>query len=232
MPNIFIEQVWSRFDPRFNYLISSFHYFLRSSSDMGSAPFFYSKDYGTTWQMPDGTPYTGLPLDYSESSQLNIIPWDHIQDGNSANWIDFESGVSPKGNFWMICPSGPDMTGKFFLWNNNRRSWDNTVSIGSLKGRPGGYSCGATKDKLLIVYTNFEHKNQLFCTVSSDDGLSWSEAVLLDTLEDDEHISWISYCQPFTSYTDNYGRFFYAYYDSRSGDDSYNQIKFIRFKVH
>jgi hypothetical protein len=232
IPRICIEQVWSRFDPRFKYLISSFHYFQRSSLIIGSAPFFYSKDYGKTWIKPDGTFFTDLPLDYSEASRLNVIPWDHIKDGNTASWIEFEGGVSPKGKFWLICPTGPKMIGKFFLWNKKNRSWDNTKSIGSQKGRPAGYSCGVTKNKLLIVYTNVKHRNQLYCVVSSDDGTNWSEAVLLDTLQDNEQISWVSYCQPSTSYTDDYGRFFYAYYDRQSGNNSNNNIKFVRFKVN
>lgn len=231
IPNICIEQVWSRIDPRYNYLISSFHFFQLSPRVMGSAPFFYSNDFGTTWRMPDGTPYTGLPMDYSEASRLGVIPWDHIKEGHTSSWVEFESGISPNGKFWMICPTGPDMAGRFFLWDNKSRSWENTLSVGSIQGRLGGFSCGATKDKLLVVYTNEIHKNKLYCVVSADDGTSWSEAVLLDSLNENEHISWVSYCQPSTSYSDNFGRFFFAYYDSQTGNGSQNNIKFVRFKA-
>lgn len=227
IPNICIEQVWSRFDPRFDYLISSFHFFQQSPRIMGAAPYLYSEDYGTSWLKPNGKPYTKLPLDYFETSLFNVIPWDHIKDGYTGSWIEFESGVSPKGKHWMICPTGADVMGKFFVWNQKNQSWDSTLTIGPIRGQLGGFSCGATKDKLLLAYTNNNHPNKLYVVVSSDSGANWSNPFLLDTLKDNEQICWVSYCQPSTSYENNYGRFFYAY--NQTGNNSQNNIKFVRF---
>jgi hypothetical protein len=232
MSNVGIEQMWSRFDPRYRYLISSFHFFQQSPRNMGSSPYFYSKDNGKTWLKPDGRQYTNLPLDYSEAVSAGSIPWDHIQDGHMGNWIEFENGVTPDGNFWMICHTGPDHIGKFFLWDNETRSWEDKISIGSVRGRSGGFSCGVTRDKLILVYTNRENHNNLYGIISSDNGASWSEPVLLDILDKNVHISWVSYCQPSRSYDDNYGRFFYAYHRRPSGNNSQNNIKFVKFKAN
>lgn len=232
MPNVCIEQMWSRIDPRYHYLISSFHFFQQSPRIIGSAPYFFSKNNGKTWLMPDGTQYDNLPLDYSEALSTGSIPWDHIRDGYTGNWIEFENGVTPEGKFWMICPAGPRHIGHFFLWNNETRFWEDKIKIGSVAGRSGGFSCGATKDKLLLVYTNRENHNILYGIISSDDGASWSEPTLLDVLDEDKHICWVSYCQPSHSYIDNYGRFFYAYHYKPVGDNSHNNIKFVKFKAN
>jgi hypothetical protein len=232
MPNVCIEQMWSRFDPRYRYLISSFHFFQQSPRIMGSGPYFYSKDNGKTWLMPDGRQYTNLPLDYSEAVSVGSIPWDHIGDGNTGGWIEYESGVTPDGKFWMTSLTGATQIGKFFLWDNETGTWQNKVSFGSLRGRNAGFSCGATKDKMVIAFTQRANYNSLYAVVSSDNGASWSDPVLLDVLEKKEIITWVSYCQPSQSYDDNYGRFFYAYYRKPSGDKSHNNIKFVRFKAN
>ncbi len=41
---------------------------------MGSASYFYSKDNGKIWLMPDGRQYSNLPLDYSEALAAGTIP--------------------------------------------------------------------------------------------------------------------------------------------------------------
>jgi hypothetical protein len=232
MLNVCIEQVWSRFDPRYRYLISSFHFFQQSPRIMGSAPYMYSKDNGNTWLKPNGQLYTNLPLDYSEAVVARSIPWDHIGDGRTADWIEFESGVTPEGKFWMICITGPHHIGEFFLWDNETRSWKSTISLSSERGRSGGFSCGATKDKMVLAYTKRANYNSLYAVVSPDNGMSWSEPVLLDVLEKHELISWVSYCQPSQSYEDNTARFFYAYSQRPDGNNSQNNIKFVRFKAN
>lgn len=231
MPGIGIEQVWSRYDPRFDYLISSFHFFRLYPFLMGSAPYLYSKDWGSSWLVPDGTPCPSLPLDYPTAVALSIIPWDHLAQQCTSSWIEFESGVTPRGVPWMICPVGEEMAGRFFRYDASAwPPWRETLDIGPIAGRLAAFSGGATKSLLVYAFATDARPRDLQAVVSDDDGLTWSPPFLLDRLEEGMEISWVSYCQPSTSYEDDTCRFFYAYNRSRR-DSSHNRIKFVRFQA-
>ncbi|MDY6811630.1 MAG: GC-type dockerin domain-anchored protein, partial [Actinomycetota bacterium] len=216
-----IEQLYTRYDPRYGYLFVTWQWFYVDDNSFGSYPFLYSDDLGNTWKLADGSVQTDLPLDYSEITPLQV-PHNHLALGENTSWWARDIGISPNGVFWLAIPSG-DVTIEAESWIDfwffNGTEWESRRLTEGMHWRSKAHACAATKDRLCFVYSDSSAYNALKAIVSEDDGATWSRPVVVDTVADSEVISWVSYAQPAHDYADNTARFFYAYYRSSDGND-------------
>jgi len=219
---------WMRFDPRYNYIFVTWSWKenVDTNDNWGSAPFVYSDDNGTTWRKADGTAYS-LPIYYSNAD----IPDDSIANDLYPYNYGPESGITPNGTFYMAVPHRDVRGGTsylyFYTWNGTNWVPHNLSTL--------IYSCafsvGETKDFMVIAYADAEEPNKLKVKISSDDGETWSEPIVVDTLSSSDNIIGVSYCQPIEGYDDNYARFFYAYYNPNTESMEQCDVKWIKFEI-
>ena len=217
-----IEQVWSRFDPRFNYTFVSWTFYdLRDGSNppqFGSHPFMYSDDDGVTWRKANGEPFSDLPLRYSQTDDI-VVPHDHLALGELTDWqLYSDMGVAPGGVFWMAVRTGNfkrenESPIQFFRFNGAQ--WENEQLTEPMHSTSKTHAVGVTKDYLVLLYSEYDPDNVLKVRLSGDDGRTWTAPVAIRSLDAFNIVSWISFVQPSEEYGDNAARFFYSYYDQR-----------------
>ncbi|MHC4614733.1 MAG: hypothetical protein ACYTAU_14315 [Planctomycetota bacterium] len=222
-----IEQLWTRHDPRFGYTFLTWQFFKTSALRFGSNPFLYTDDNGDTWRTADGTAWTQFPIYYSDITDT-LVPFDHVEEGGSTDWLVSDIGVSPHGTFWITLRSlygaGID------FWRFDGASWssERLASIDTCKP----HACGVTRDYLVFAYSDLVDDNVLKARLSADDGLTWTEPIVLDVLDEALDISWVSFVQPADGYPDNAARFFYGYSrveDGNAGLRYRNNIRWTRY---
>ena len=224
-----IEQLWTRFDPRFNYTLIAWRFIAATNpSTFGSDSMLYSDDDGMTWRKADGTPFLDLPVQYSDVDDV-LTPVDHLAEGNSISWLVNDVGVSANGTFWMTLPGGINATITFWFFNGT--TWEPRLLAESIATcKP--HACGVTKDLIVFAYSDSPDRHLLKARLSEDDGRTWSEPIILDTLDTSLKISWVSFVQPADNYTDNSARFFYGYAQASDGVLGLryqNNIRWIKF---
>lgn len=223
-----IEQLWTRFDPRLNYTLIAWHF--KTTTDpaiFGSDSMLYSDDDGTTWRKADGSPVLDLPVQYSDVDDV-LTPVDHLAQGSSIGWLVNDVGVSSNGTFWMTLPGSNNSTLTFWFFNGT--TWEPRLLAQIPIGKP--HACGVTKDLIVFAYSDSTDRHVLKARLSEDDGRSWSEPIILDTLDTSLKISWVSFVQPADNYTDNSARFFYGYAQASDGVLGLryqNNIRWIKF---
>ena len=232
MGDIGIEQVWTRFDPRFNYTLLTWHWLYVDPHMFGSCPFVYSEDYGDTWRKADGT-VLELPVHYGEIDDV-LVPHDHLPIGDTTSWQQGDLGVSPNGTFWMMHPWGDariDGMARPYFWFFNGSAWEHRDVVGGMYNNSKPYACGATANTLIMVYSAYETSNILHARVSYDDGVTWSEPIVLDAMDPTDHVSWVSFAQPADGYINESARFYYAYFNDADGAGAKtwrNRVNWVR----
>lgn len=231
-----IEQVWTRFEPRFNYIFVIWQWFDVKNHRFGSHPFVYSDDFGSTWKKANGEPYRNLPISYLDIDSI-IVPYDHLKKGENATWCLRDVGVSSNGTFWMIIPNGNTSSKRvwsMFFWFFDGVRWQYRELADKMSGWWNSPACGVTNDYLAFVYSEEPDTNILKVRISGDDGRTWSKPFILDVLADFSKIHWVSFVQPSDKLTNNSARFFYGYYED-DGKDKWkkhgNNIKWIKFNI-
>lgn len=229
-----IEQLWTRYDPRFNYTLLAWHF--KTTTDppiFGSDSVLYSDDDGTTWRKVDGSPAPKFPVQYSDIDSI-LTPWDHLAKGGNIGWLPNGVGMTPNGTFWLTSPEGVgnesprDFTFRFF----NGEIWEERILAEIGKCKP--FACGTSKDLVGVAYADISEPNLLKVRLSDDDGRSWGDPIVLDALDETMAISWVSFLQPSDAYADNSLRFFYAYYRLEDGPSArwyMNNIRWVRFNA-
>jgi len=211
-----IEQVWAKFDPRFNYFFVMWQWFDVKNHRFGSYPFIYSDDFGNTWKKATGEPYRKLPISYLDIDNI-IVPYNHLAKGENAGWFLRDMGVSPNGTFWMTIPYGNATSRSvwsMYFWFFDGTKWQYREMADKMPGGYKNHSCGVTKDYIVFVYSDEPDTNILKIRISNDDGRTWTKPFILDVLEGFAKISWISFVQPSAKYGDNSARFFYGYHNT------------------
>lgn len=231
-----IEQVWTRFDPRFNYIFVMWQWFDVKNLRFGSHPFVYSDDFGSTWKKANGEPYRKLPISYLDIDNI-IVPYDHLKKGENATWCLRDMGVTPNGTFWMTIPNGSTASNavwSMFFWFFDGVRWQYRELTDKMFGWWNSPACGVTNGYLAFVYSEEPDANILKVRISGDDGRTWSKPAVLDVLADFSKIHWVSFVQPSDKLTDNFARFFYGYYKADREDKwrrHRNNIKWIKFNI-
>ncbi len=231
-----IEQVWTRFDPRFNYIFVMWQWFDVKNLRFGSPPFIYSDDFGSTWKKANGEPYRNLPISYLDIDNI-IVPYDHLKKGENATWCLRDMGVSPNGTFWMTIPKGNTAENgawSMFFWFFDGVRWQYRELTDKMSGWWNSPACGVTNDYLAFVYSEEPGGNILKVRISGDDGRTWSKPAVLDVLANFSKIRWVSFVQPSDKFTDNFARFYYGYYKADRKDKwrrHRNNIKWIKFRI-
>ncbi len=226
--NVGIEQLWTRFDPRFNYTFVTWQYFRTELQTFGSNPFLYSDDDGATWRTADGAAWTQFPIHYSEINDL-LVPFDHLAAGESSNWLVSDLGVSPNGVFWMTVRALFAESVDFWFFNADAGIWESRPMAHIQDCKP--FACGVTEDDIVFVYSDIGSEHILKARFSADDGDTWSDPILLDVLDPSQRISWASFVQPADNYAGNSARFFYGYYVNGTHSRYQNNIRWIRFNL-
>jgi hypothetical protein len=214
---ISIEQVWSRRDPRFGYVMATWQWSdgrgLRATPPgyrFGSNPFLYSADDGTTWRSVDGRPRAPLPIGYLDHDAV-LVPYDHFAAGEWTSWQSWDLGVSPQGTFWTAMPVGLRVRGRqealamFFF---DGAAWQRRDVVRGIPVGRKSHACGATKHYLVLVYADADEPNLVKARASDDDARTWSAPVVVDSLPASRVVDWISYAQPTAAYDDDTIRFF------------------------
>lgn len=237
-----IEQVWSRFDPRFNYTFVTWTFYdLRDGGNppnFGAHPFMYSDDDGDTWRMANGQPFTDLPLSYSQIDDI-IVPYDHLalRDWTNAQLFS-DMGVSPNGTFWTAIRRGDfnfenSSSLRFFRFAGTH--WESEELTGTMHSVSKTHAVGVTKDYLVLLYAEYYPDYVLKVRLSADDGATWTAPVAIRALDPSNIISWISFVQPADTYADNSARFFYTFFDRSErwywGNRWRNAVSWIKVDV-
>ncbi len=188
---------------------------------MGSNPFIYTDDQGTTWRSADGTPVS-LPLTYSTAiATPPITPHDHFALGEHSSWLPRDIGFSPGGVPWITMAAGAidghddGWQPTFFRWDGS--SWQAVPLSNDMENNADAMACGTLRDYLICAYSELGTPGSLLVKVSRDDGQTWSAPVAVDNvgLADTgvlQRINWVSFAQPADRYLDNTARFFLSYY--------------------
>ena len=157
-----------------------------------------------------------------------LVPFDHVSQGDSTNWLVSDLGVSPGGTFWMTLRSLYGAGIDFWRFDGAAWSGQRLANIDSCKP----HACGVTRDYIVLVYSDLFDDHLLKARLSGDDGVTWTEPVVVDILDETMDIGWVSFVQPADGYPDNAARFFYGY--SRVADGSAgwrfkNNIRWVRY---
>lgn len=219
-----IEQVWSRFDPRFNYTFVTWTFYdVRDGGNpirFGSHPFLYSDDDGDIWRKADGQALVNLPLSYGEIDDV-LVPYDHLAKGDRTDWqLYSDMGVSPGGVFWTAIRTGhfkleDESPLRFYRFHDG--AWQGQDVTRILHGVSKPHAVGVTKDYLVLLYAELDLDFVLKARLSSDDGATWSPPLVVRVLDPDDVISWISFAQPAGGYDQNSARFFFSFYQRAGG---------------
>ncbi len=225
--NISIEQLWSRWDPRYRKFALTWHWFKTGDSAlMGSNPFIYTDDFGLTWRAADGTPVS-LPLTYpTAAAAASITPYDHIGRGEHSGWLPRDLGFAPSGVPWITLASGAiaghdnGWQPTFFRWSGS--AWQGVPLSNDMESDADAMACGTLRDYLICAYSELGTPGSLLVKVSRDDGQTWSAPVAVDSvgLADTgvlQRINWVSFAQPADRYLDNTARFFLELLPGPSG---------------
>jgi hypothetical protein len=230
-----IEQHWTRLDPRFERLFLTWQYFHVDSHTFGSNPFLYSDDFGETWRRADGSALGETPIDYTEIDPV-FVPQDHLANGENTGWYVRDIGVSPGGVNWMAVPSGDiKVAGGWFvnLLMFRDGAWEERAMTPGMPAVTKPHALGVTRDYMVFAYAKRGDTQNLWMTVSDDDGLSWRDPVRIDrlvpTADGDQSICWVSFVQPASEYEDNTARFFYAHFNRSDGSDGRNYMNKMRW---
>jgi hypothetical protein len=221
-----IEQLWTRHDPRVDYTFLSWQFFRVETLQFGSNPFLYTDDDGVTWRTADGAAWTQFPIHYTDINDI-LVPFDHIAEGGSTNWLVSDLGIAPDGTFWMTLRA--DGTGAVDFWLFDGLEWTSRPLAMVNTCKP--HACGATGNHVVFVYSDARAPNVLSARVSSDGGDTWWGPIVLDELDASLGIAWVSFVQPADAPTDGFARFFYGYarsQDAQMGLRYANSIRWIR----
>jgi hypothetical protein len=245
--DITIEQLWSRWDPRWRAFALTWQWFQHTAATpdgkaFGSNPFLVTRDFGTTWQAADGTT-VALPLTYASATASAVItPYEHFGRGESTGWLPRDIGFTPGGAPWITLVTGP-ISGRdsgwsltFFRWDGV--SWQATVLADDMEANADAMSCGPVRDFLVCAYSQLGTPGELLVKVSRDDGVSWSTPVSVNNVGIAEsgavqRINWVSFAQPSDRYLDNTARFFVGYYrvGETEGREYKNRLRWVRVQV-
>jgi len=239
--DVTIEQVWSRWDPRWDALAVTWQWFDKTETGenrFGSNPFLYTDDFGATWRLADGSEAT-LPLTYA-TIEPRISPYDHLALGEHSGWLPRDVGFGPNGTPWITLAVGDarsDWRLRFFRWDQAR--WESRALTDRMQVNTDAAACGAARDYLVCAYSELGTPGTLLVRVSRDDGNTWTAPVTVDsvgTAPDGslQRINWVSFVQPADRYLDNSARFFVGYYKTGDGTDGLNyrnNIRWIRLQV-
>jgi len=242
--DVTIEQVWARWDPRWQAFALTWSWFARPNGTaagqlFGSNPFIYTTDFGASWRLADGTA-TNLPLTYATATPT-MMPRDDLALGESSNWLPRDLGFSPGGIPWITLSASPQpnndhWTIGFFRWL--APSWRFFPLSSDMQGAADSIGCGATRDYLVCAYSELSDAGALKVRVSRDDGQTWSAPVTVETIGPTsdgtlQRISWVSYVQPADRYLDNAARFFVGFYRTADVDGMKykNRVCWVRVQV-
>ena len=228
------EQYWVRYDPRYHYMFASWCWWDHPER-FGANPFVYSDDLGDTWRTADGLAIPDLPVDFTDRTDV-LIPYNHFEFYEQAEWNVRDLGVAPNGTFWTIIPTGNGTLNdgwKALFWRFSGGEWESRDLTGKMEGQAKPHAVGVTRDFVVFLYSEWNARHQLKARVSADDGYTWSDPILLDEIPDDS-IPWISFVQPADGYPDNTARFFYSHYQQSHGWPGkrwQNNIRWIKFDI-
>ena len=160
--DITIEQLWSRWDPRFQKLALTWEWFAHytgttGGTAFGSNPFIYTNDFGVTWRSADGTPVT-LPLTYATATNTpGITPHDHFSLGENSGWLPRDLGFTPGGVAWITMATGAiaghndGWQSTLFRWSGS--AWQAVTLSNDMEGNADAIACGSVRDFLLCAYS-------------------------------------------------------------------------------
>lgn len=245
--NITIEQLWSRWDPRYRAFALTWQWFQHDAptptgNAFGSNPFLYTDDLGLSWKSADGVP-VALPLNYLSATASPVItPYPHLRSGENSNWQPRDIGFTPGGLPWLTLATGPipakddGWTMTLFRWTES--AWQSVALSQDMEGDADAMACGPVRDFLVCAYSELATPGTLLVKVSRDDGRSWSAPVAVDNVGPAsdgalQRINWVSYAQPADRYLDNTARFFVGYYrvGEADGRDYKNRLRWVRVQV-
>ncbi|MGI9012802.1 MAG: hypothetical protein ACR2GY_00965 [Phycisphaerales bacterium] len=232
-----IEQLFSRFDPRWQRLFVTWQWFDVDPGRFGSYPYIYSDDHGSTWRRADGSAVENstLPLRFSDRDDL-LVPFDHIGAGKDSYWFVRDIGTAPDGTNWIQMPNALYRISHFWYEPADETWHANQLTNVLVNAAHAG---GPTKDYLVFVYANFLEPELLLLRTSLDGGRTWTEPVVIDELvrngqDGDRRFVWVSFIQPSEGYPDNTARFFYGYSRDRDGgfgERFANNIRYLRIDL-
>ncbi len=245
--DITIEQLWSRWDPRFRKLALTWEWFAHytgttGETAFGSNPFIYTNDYGVTWRSADGTPVT-LPLTYATATNTpGITPHDHFSLSENSGWLPRDLGFTPGGVPWITMATGAiaghddGWQSTLFRWSGS--TWQAVPLSHDMEGNADAMACGSVRDYLVCAYSELGTPGILLVKVSRDDGRTWTTPVAVDNvgLADSgalQRINWVSFAQPADRYLDNTARLFVGYYRVGESEGLFykNRLRWVRVQV-
>ncbi len=232
-----IEQLWTRYDPRFQATLLSWQWFDVGSQEFGACPFVMSADGGQTWLRADGTVINDLPVQYHEIDPI-LVPHDHLAAENeNTNWQPGDIGLSPAGTPWLALPGGNQAFSfwPLMFWRFDGVSWTGMQLADRLHYDTKPYAVGVTDTRIVAVYAQYDDAYRIKMRVSEDDGITWSDPEVIDLLPGDPwdmQVAWVSFVQPAEVY-DNTARFFYSYFrksDGSLGRRYKNRVRYVRIE--
>ncbi len=240
--NFGIEQLWTRYDPRYDRIAASWQWFYVNPHTFGDNPFVYSPDHGDTWMKADDSVLTNLPIDYSQQDDV-LVPFNHLINNENTSWLVGDIGFTPDGTPWMLLPHGnvqfsSEATSYFWFWDGTQ--WAHRELSGPMLFDSKPRACVTTRDYMVFVYSEYPATNVILARTSHDNGRSWSNPTIIDTLDGGSNnsqlsVCWITAVQPSDRYLDNKARFYVGYY--REGNNAIrhkrynNSIRFYTLQI-
>lgn len=234
-----IEQLWTRYDPRFDTLLATWQWFRTDFHRFGANPVLLSTDRGETWQAVDGS-RPDLPLTYHDNTPV-LAPYDHLASDEDTGWYVRDLGLAPDGTPWTTLPVGDaKVPGGSWIhfWRWSGEAWEETRMTEGMHDRAKAHACGATRDFLVFVWSRETAREFLYLKYSRDNGATWEGPVLIDAVprgqpHQTRSIAWVSYFQPADRYADNTARFLIGYYrdGDAAGRNYRNKLRYVSVRI-
>lgn len=234
-----IEQLWTRYDPRFDAIVLTWQWFRTDEHRFGSNPLLLSFDRGGTWRAVDGST-SALPLTYADMTPAHM-PHDHLSTGEHTGWHVRDIGLAPDGTPWMTLPEGDAAVSdgwslNFWWWDG--AAWQRHAIPDGMHGEAKPHACGSTRDYMALVYSHEHARELLFLKLSRDSGRTWEGPFQIDAMPrgpqgQTRTVSWVSWFQPAERYADNTARFLIGYYrdDDSLGKNYRNRLRYVRVDI-